>query len=115
MKFLYSIFHATASSVLVIIIAFVLGELFGFAISDFWQGYLIATGSYFGIDFYIAKHYKLIKRQREMNGISMITTARILNSASTLSTILNRITLNLINWRCPNETLHKRHTKPRFL
>lgn len=63
MKFLYSIFYATASSVLVIIIAFGLGELFGFAISDFWQGYLLAVGSGIGIDVYQKKHYKMVERE----------------------------------------------------
>lgn len=62
MKYLYSIFYATASSVLVIIIAFGLGELFGFAISDFWQGYLVAVGSGIGVDVYLKKHYKLVER-----------------------------------------------------
>ena len=59
----HSIFYATASSVLVIIIAFGLGELFGFAISDFWQGYLLAVGSGIGVDVYLKKHYKLVERE----------------------------------------------------
>lgn len=62
MKFLYRLFYATASSVLVIIIAYGLGELFGFAISDFWQGYLLAVGSGIGVDVYLKKHYKLVEK-----------------------------------------------------
>lgn len=63
MKFLYRLFYATSSCVLVIIIAFSLGELFGFAISDFWQGYLLAVGSGIGLDVYQSKHYKLVERE----------------------------------------------------
>jgi len=49
--------------VLVIIIAFGLGELFGFAISDFWQGYLFVVGSFIGLDVYQNKHYKMVERE----------------------------------------------------
>lgn len=63
MKLLHSIFYSLFFMVLVIIIAFGLGELFGFAISDFWQGYLLAVGSFIGLDVYQNKHYKMVERE----------------------------------------------------
>lgn len=62
MKLLYRVFYSLSFMVLVIIIAYGLGELFGFAISDFWQGWLLAVGSGIGSDVYENKHYKLVER-----------------------------------------------------
>lgn len=63
MKLLHSIFYSIFFMVLVIVIAFGLGELFGFAISDFWQGYLLGIGYGIGAEVYQSKHYKLVERE----------------------------------------------------
>lgn len=62
MKLLYRVFYSLSFMLLVIIIAYGLGELFGFAISDFWEGWLLAVGSGIGLDVYQNKHYKLVER-----------------------------------------------------
>lgn len=63
MKLLYTVFYSLSFMLLVIIIAYGLGELFGFAISDFWQGWLLAVGSGIGADVYQNKHYKLVEKE----------------------------------------------------
>lgn len=62
MKLLYRVFYSLSFMLLVIIIAYGLGELFGFAISDFWEGWLLAVGSGIGVDVYLKKHYKLVEK-----------------------------------------------------
>ncbi len=63
--FFMHILYANFFSILLLTIGYGVANIFGFTLAEFWEGYLIATGSYIGIELYQAKHYKLVERRYE--------------------------------------------------
>ena len=61
--FFMRILYATFFSILLLTIGYGVANICGFALDEFWEGFLIATGSSFGTDVYQAKHYKLVERR----------------------------------------------------